>query len=147
MYRHFLVFAVLFSLLIFPFSTRAIDSTSYDPTTVSVRVMNNGVPIGTIIAWPVSTNPDDWDKWLECNGQAIDRTAYPELYAIVGSNVPNLQGRFLRGLQAGHNPLDRVEDTLGSHNHEIQPHTHNFNGQLVSGALSGTAAGQKFSTI
>ena len=55
------------------------------------------VPVGTIIAWPVATNPSDADKWLECNGQTITQAAYPELYAVVGSYVPDLRNRMLQG--------------------------------------------------
>ena len=56
-----------------------------------------GIPVGTIVAWPVATNPSDWDKWLECNGQPISASAYPELRNVVGPNVPDLRGLFLRG--------------------------------------------------
>jgi hypothetical protein len=53
-----------------------------------------GTPIGTIIMWASATNPQDGGVWLDCNGQ--DCTAYPKLAAIVGNNVPNLQGLFPR---------------------------------------------------
>ena len=55
------------------------------------------IPIGSIIAWPTAVNPADWVKWLECNGQAINQSVYPELYRIVGANVPDYRGMFLRG--------------------------------------------------
>ncbi len=51
-------------------------------TNLEVEIPSGGVPVGTIVAWPVATNPDDWDKWLECNGQSITRTAYPEIHAF-----------------------------------------------------------------
>ena len=53
-----------------------------------------GTPIGTIIMWASATNPQDGGTWLDCNGQ--DCTAYPKLAAIVGDNVPDLQGLFPR---------------------------------------------------
>lgn len=53
-----------------------------------------GTPIGTIIMWASSTNPQDGGVWLDCNGQSC--TSYPKLVAIVGNNVPNLQGLFPR---------------------------------------------------
>lgn len=56
------------------------------------------VPVGSIIAWPSATDPDDMANWLECNGQTINSTDYPKLYALVGSKVPDLRGLFLRGL-------------------------------------------------
>lgn len=53
-----------------------------------------GTPIGTIIMWASATNPQDGGAWLDCNGQSC--TAYPKLAAIVGNNVPDLQGLFPR---------------------------------------------------
>ena len=55
----------------------------------------SGVPVGTIIAWPGSSAPMEGGTWLLCNGQSC--TTYPALSAIVGSTVPNLNGRFLEG--------------------------------------------------
>lgn len=54
-----------------------------------------GVPVGTIIAWPGSSAPTEGGTWLLCNGQSC--ASYPALVAIVGSTVPNLNGRFLEG--------------------------------------------------
>ena len=55
----------------------------------------SGVPIGTIIAWPGNSAPTEGGTWLLCNGQSC--ASYPALVAIVGSTVPNLNGRFLEG--------------------------------------------------
>ena len=71
---------------------------------------------------------------------------YPELVAVVGSRVPDYRGRFLRGIQSGHFVGETVANSLQSHNHTQPMHTHSFSGQLVSTALSGTAAGQKYSS-
>jgi hypothetical protein len=80
----------------------AADATSFDPTKVSVVAKSSGgVPVGTVVAWPVATNPPDMDKWLECNGQSISSTVYPELYALIGGTVPDYRGEFLRGHDAG----------------------------------------------
>lgn len=56
------------------------------------------MPIGTVIAWPLITDPDgvDQDKWLECNGQIINSSKYPKLAALM-VRAPNYQGVFLRG--------------------------------------------------
>ena len=45
-------------------------------------LLNSVVPVGTIIPSLQDTNHDNW---LLCNGQEISRTAYPELFAIIGS--------------------------------------------------------------
>ena len=71
---------------------------------------------------------------------------YPELFGVVGSRVPDYRGRFLRGLQSGHSVGESVANSIKSHNHTQPTHTHSFSGQLVSTALTGTAAGQSFSS-
>ena len=71
---------------------------------------------------------------------------YPELVGVIGSRVPDYRGRFLRGLQSGHSVGQTVANSIKSHNHSQPTHTHSFSGQLVSTALSGTAAGQSFSS-
>ena len=74
-----------------------LDSTGFNPATVSVQSVGSSIPVGTVITWPSSSWPPDADNWLECNGQAINSTVYPELVALIGWNVPNYQGVFLRG--------------------------------------------------
>ena len=57
------------------------------------------------------------DGWLFCDGQAYNRTDYARLYAVIGDafgngdgsttfNVPDLRGRFVRGVDggSGHDP-------------------------------------------
>lgn len=67
------------------------------------------VPAGTIIAYADSTPPDGW---LECNGQAVSRTTYADLFAAIGTtfgagdslttfNLPDLRGEFIRGWDNG----------------------------------------------
>lgn len=54
------------------------------------------VPIGTIITWSLTTNPDR-GTWLECNGQSC--VDYPKLKKVLGQEyVPDYRGLFLRGL-------------------------------------------------
>ena len=55
----------------------------------------DGLEIGMVVAWTLSANPSD--NYLECNGQAVDSTKYPKLYALM-HNVPDYRGMFLRGL-------------------------------------------------
>ena len=94
MKKSFLV-AVLCLLAVIP-ALAAVDGASFDPTTVSVK-STGAIPVGTVISWPSNSWPSDADKWLECNGQAINSTVYPELAGLIGWNVPNYQGVFLRG--------------------------------------------------
>ena len=56
---------------------------------------DTGVPVGTVIAWPVNSLPQESGVWLECNGQSC--AAYPKLVAVLGhATVPDYRGVFLR---------------------------------------------------
>lgn len=54
------------------------------------------MPVGTIIWFAAITPPDGF---IECNGQST--SSYPKLAEIVGSNVPDLRGQFVRGWDHG----------------------------------------------
>ncbi|MEJ1358358.1 MAG: phage tail protein [Candidatus Sedimenticola sp. (ex Thyasira tokunagai)] len=65
----------------------------------------SGTPCGGVIAWTSSTPPEDY---VECNGSAINRTTYADLFAVIGTgfgagdgsttfNLPDLRGEFIRG--------------------------------------------------
>jgi len=69
----------------------------------------NGVPAGSVIANAGNTLQAGW---LLCNGQAISRSTYANLFASIGTtygigdgsstfNVPDYRGMFLRGVDAG----------------------------------------------
>ena len=95
----FLVWSLLWAV-----PAHSLDETSFNPTAVEVTAKaTSSIPVGTIISWPVAQNPADWQNsdgsynWLECNGQSISKTVYPELFALVGGQVPDLRGLFLRG--------------------------------------------------
>lgn len=56
-----------------------------------------------------SLQPANHGNWLLCNGQAVSRTQYPALFAVIGVsfgsgdgvstfNLPDYRGKFLRGL-------------------------------------------------
>ena len=59
------------------------------------------IPVGTIVNYGGTTAPDDW---LLCYGQAISRTTYADLFAVIGTtygtgdgittfNAPDMRGR------------------------------------------------------
>lgn len=56
------------------------------------------VPVGTIVPFPGEQAPLGW---MFCDGRSITKEEYPELYAVVGSKVPDLRGEFIRGLDRG----------------------------------------------
>jgi hypothetical protein len=100
---------------------QAADATSFDPTPIPVVSQGiSGVPIGTVIAWPSSTLPRATNgvipsqgacvaavsdeqaealgcEWLEADGSVLNSTAYAELSALTGGQLPDYRGVFLRG--------------------------------------------------
>ncbi|MBP7586231.1 MAG: tail fiber protein [Spirochaetes bacterium] len=69
------------------------------------------VPLGTIL--PFAGKADYLpDGWLLCDGRELGRSAFPELFAVIGTlwgdgngvttfNLPDLRGLFLRGVNHG----------------------------------------------
>jgi microcystin-dependent protein len=114
----------------------------------------DGNPTGTIISFSTSDVPTNY---LECNGAAISRITYAELFAVIGTNygngngtttfnLPDYRGQFLRGYSHGTNTdpdrltrTDRGDGTTGDvvgskqnnkalrHNHLINPPATNSN--------------------
>jgi microcystin-dependent protein len=91
-----------------------------------------GIPIGGVVPWPTNTTIPV--GYLECNGQALSRTVYAELFAVIGTiygagdgsttfNLPDLRGEFIRGFDNGRGvDFGRVlglwqEDTIKAHSH------------------------------
>ena len=114
MFQKFRTIHLLLWLFLLPLLAQPVlgaDATSFDPTKVAVEAKSSGgVPVGTIISWPVATNPEDMDNWLECNGQSISPSVYPELFAVLGNSVPDLRGLFLRGYGGKSAALGATQD-------------------------------------
>jgi microcystin-dependent protein len=78
------------------------------------------VPTGAIMCFYRSTAPAGW---LECNGQST--SGYAALAALIGANVPDLRGEFIRGWDNGRGvDSGRVlgsaqADILKAHNHNV----------------------------
>ena len=67
------------------------------------------VPTGAIMAWPTESIPSGW---LKCQGQAVARSTYSDLFSALGViygagdgsstfNLPDYRGEFLRGRAEG----------------------------------------------
>lgn len=56
----------------------------------------NKIPPGSIMAYGGTTAPNGW---LLCDGRSIN--GHPELAAVIGNNVPDLRGEFIRGWDNG----------------------------------------------
>lgn len=89
---------------------------------------------GAVCAFAMSHPPAGW---LKCNGAAVSRTAYADLFSIIGThygagdghstfNLPDLRGEFIRGIDEGRGADPNrafgswQSDEIRSHNHFIQ---------------------------
>jgi microcystin-dependent protein len=98
------------------------------------------VPIGTLI-WYASTRTPS--GWLPCDGTAVKRLQYPNLFTVIGTtfgigngsttfNLPDLTDKFIRGwgpvnsLDPDRQFASDQDDLLFSHTHPIRDpgHTH-----------------------
>jgi len=112
-----------------------------------------GVPTGSVFALATTTVPSGY---LECDGSAVSRTTYADLFAAISTtfgagngsstfNLPNLQGEFIRGWDNGRGVDD--SRTFGSAQaDEIKSHLHTYtrslspsSGQDQAGSGSGDA--------
>ena len=89
-------------------------------------------PIGTINAYGGTTTPEGW---LICQGQALSRTEYADLFAVIGTNfgsgdgsttfnIPDLRGEFLRGAGTNQHTNQGSGSSVGAHQDstEITPY-------------------------
>jgi microcystin-dependent protein len=153
------------------------DSNTKVPTQQSVKsyVDNNsgGIPTGSILADTTGSVPTGF---LECDGAAVSRTTYSNLYAALGVmygngdgsttfNLPDMRGQFLRGFDngAGIDPdaasrTDRGDGTSGDNIGTLQAdefgahgHTDTFKRRSSSdghlGSSSDWLAGKPVSSV
>ena len=113
MFQKFRTIHLLLWLFLLPLLAQPVlgaDATSFDPTKVMVQSVGASIPVGTVITWPSNSWPSDRDNWLECNGQSISPSVYPELFAVLGGQVPDLRGLFLRGFGGKSAALGTTQD-------------------------------------
>jgi hypothetical protein len=98
--------------------------------------------------WGHTSGPDAPNGWLIRNGQAVSRTTYAALFAVIGTtygagngtttfNLPDAMGYFDRG---GTPDGTQYADTVGPHTHTITPPSVSSEGGAgftVSGATGG----------
>jgi microcystin-dependent protein len=99
-------------------------------------------PVGSIVVWPAAAFPTGW---LHCNGQAVSRTTYAALFAVISTtygvgdgsttfNVPDLRQRFPLGVAAS-----GTGSTLAGTGGDID-HLHSFSDTATTGNPSATEA-------
>jgi len=95
-------------------ATYAVTTSKIAPSAVNLsklaaEVLAYLVPTGSVLAYAGTTAPTGF---LLCQGQAVSRALYANLFAVIGEahgegnntttfNIPNYQGRFLRGVDGG----------------------------------------------
>ncbi len=82
---------------------------------------NDSIPVGSPIPWP-SPNPPS--GYLTCNGQAFNKSLYPQLAAAYPSGIlPDLRGEFIRGWDDGRG-VDSGRGILSWQPQQVQWHQH-----------------------
>lgn len=116
------------------------------------NTINTNTPVGSISLFAGATAPSGW---LICDGSAISRTTYANLFSVIGTtygvgngsttfNIPNLQGRVPVGLDKNDSDFDTLGETLGEKKHtltisEIPSHYHDLT--VHSGGTTTTPIG------
>ncbi len=130
------------------------DGTSWDRM---LKESKDPVPTGAIFSFPLETPPTGY---LVCDGSAVSRTTYADLFAVLGTsygagdgsttfNLPDYRGKFLRGYDngAGNDPdaaarQDRGDGTIGDavgtlQDDEIESHLHQVDPPLIYSNYAG----------
>ncbi len=120
-----------------------------NPTGEFIRSVTSAlIPSGVVMAYLSEITPTGW---LQCNGAAVSRTTYANLFAVIGTrygagdggtsfNLPDFRGRALIGAGNGTGlTLRSLGDEVGEETHlltvsEIPAHTHDIVGNPLSGA-------------
>ena len=121
-------------------------------------VSGDTLPVGAIMPFGSDTIPDNW---LLCNGQAVSRTDYQELFNTIGTtygsgdgfttfNLPDLQGKIPVGKDENDEDFDTLGNTGGekehtltinempTHNHHIAVRNNNATGLYETKATNAT---------
>ena len=110
------------------------------------------MPVGCVIPFAGAAAPTGW---LLCQGQAISRTTYAQLFSVIGTtygsgdgsttfNLPDMRGRVAVGSDANSIGTQRGEMTHKLTLSEIPSHSHPYSAYLYStGAENGRINSQE----
>lgn len=109
----------------------------------AVSVLALAAPSGAVMAFAMDTPPAGW---LDCNGAAVSRATYADLFAAIGTvhgagdgsttfNLPDLRGEFVRGWDDGRG-VDAARAFGSAQADELEAHTHTvrFNLRNIDGS-------------
>ena len=86
-------------------ATAAQNASEYASRALTAVRGASAAPVGTVLAYAGSTAPDEW---LVCDGSAVSRTTYADLFDVIGTtygagngsttfNLPDLSDKFVEG--------------------------------------------------
>ena len=129
-------------------STPAINATNLNNIENGIATANI---TGSITMYAGATAPDGW---LICDGSAVSRTDYAELFNVIGTtygtgdgsttfNIPDLQGRVPVGYKSSDTSFDTLGETGGEKTHtltinEMPNHVHDFGLAIEGGSDAGS---------
>ncbi|MBN2531662.1 MAG: tail fiber protein [Spirochaetales bacterium] len=106
------------------------------------------MPLGTILpfAGPADKVPEGW---IICDGRAINRTTYVDLFEIIGTawgtgdgsntfNIPDLRGMFLRGVDSPGPDKDGIDNGPGGNDPDTEKR-----GESAPGSNKGNLVGSR----
>jgi microcystin-dependent protein len=106
----------------------------------------SGTPPGAVFYMAMATAPSGY---LECNGQAVSRTTYSNLFAAIGTiygagngsttfNLPDLRGEFIRGYDDSRG-VDPARVFGSTQAYDVQAHTHTYTAPTATAPQSGNS--------
>lgn len=106
----------------------------------------NSLPAGAVVAYAAAAAPSGY---LLCDGAAVSRTTYADLFAVISTvygvgdgsttfNVPNAKGRVIAGYDSTQTEFDALAEAGGAKTHtlteaEMPAHTHGATAYLSNG--------------
>jgi microcystin-dependent protein len=107
---------------------------------------DNGVPTGAIMAWTADNPPAGW---LICDGRELSRSAYANLFAVIGTtygvgdgsttfNLPDLKGRIPVGCNSADTEFSVLNKTGG-----VKTHAHGQNLNTAYGIQNSVSGSQQ----
>lgn len=117
-------------------------------------VYGGNTPVGAMLDWSTNTAPNGW---LLCDGTAVSRSMYSDLFAVVGTvfgggdgsstfNVPDFRGRVAVGRDSGDSDFNSLGRLGGEKKHALTeaengPHKHSMYSSSRDASDSGGGAG------
>lgn len=117
---------------------------------------SDSTPVGTVVSFATPNLPLGY---LLCDGRAVSRTSYADLFALIGTtfgagdglttfNLPDLRGRVVAGLDSTQAEFVTLGKVGGEKAHALTaaengPHSHNL--RVDTGTASGSLAAAKMS--